>query len=94
MVGYFINGILTGILGCFLNPSNNWVDCIGPFFKDEWNCDCAKNMFLFAKTTLSKAIRFNFYFNTKNENYHQIMTVLSAERLDNEYILLLDKADY
>ena len=94
MIGYFIDGILTGILGCLQNPDNNWVDCIGPFFKNEWNCEYVKNMFLFAKTTLSEAVRFNFYFNIKNENYRQAMGILSAERQDNEYILVLDKADY
>lgn len=94
MVGYFIDDTLTGILGCFMNPDNHWVDCVGPFFKNEWNPDHAKDLFSFAKATLSRAVRFNFYFNAKNDNCHQFMEVLSAERLDNEYILLLDKADY
>jgi len=94
LVGYFVDDILTGILGCFMNPDNNWVDCSGPFFKNEWDHGHAKNMFLYAKTTLSKAVRFNFYFNAKNENCHQLMEVLSAERQDNEYILVLDRTDY
>jgi len=37
LVGFFNNDILVGFLGCFVNPENNWGDCIGPFFKDEWN---------------------------------------------------------
>jgi len=94
MIGYFIDDALTGMLGCFLNPDNNWVDCVGPFFKNDWNDDYAQKMFLFAKASLGKAVRFNSYFHAKNENCHRFMGELSAEQKDNEYILLLDKADY
>ena len=94
MVGAFCNSIVVGMLGCFVNPDNNWVDCCGPFFRDEWDQDIAKNMFDFAKSTFTKAVRFNFFFNKQNKDYHSLMGALSAERGDNEYILLLDKADY
>ena len=94
MVGHFDNGALTGFLGCFFNPDNNWVDCIGPFFKSEWNHAHAADMFLFAEAELVKAVRFNFYFNAENKNCHRLMEALSAERNDNEYILTLDASDY
>jgi len=94
MLGCFSGHALVGVLGCFFNPDNLWVDCIGPFFKDDWNHDIAKQMLLFAKTGLSKAMRFNFYFSAANENCHQLMVALSAERQDNEYILLLDRENY
>jgi len=94
MVGYFIDDALVGILGCFFNPDNKWVDCVGPFFSNEWNPVYAKNMFLFAKDSLDKAVRFNFYFNKKNENCYKLMSILSAEQQDNEYVLRLDKVDY
>ncbi len=94
MVGCFMDDNLTGILACFISPDNHWVDCAGPFFKNEWDLDHAKDMFLFAKTTLGKAVRFNFYFSAKNENCHRLMETLLAERQDNEYILVLDRTDY
>jgi len=94
LLGYFDNDILTGVLGCFTNPDNNWVDCLGPFFKDEWSQRHAKEMFAYAKSKLVKAVRFNFYFDTRNKDLHQLMESLSARRNDNEYILLLKKADY
>lgn len=94
MVGYFIDGKLTGFLGCFMNPENNWVDCVGPYFENGWNHTHAKDMFLFAKASLSKAARFNFYFHVMNQNCHRLMESLSAQRQDNEYILLLNKKDY
>jgi len=94
LLGYFDNDVLTGVLGCFMNSENNWVDCSGPFFKDEWSQEVAKTMFTYAKSKLVKAVRFNFYFNARNKNLHQLMESLSAERNDNEYILLLKKADY
>ncbi|MCL2081233.1 MAG: GNAT family N-acetyltransferase [Oscillospiraceae bacterium] len=94
MTGYFVEENLAGMLGCFVNPDNRWADCIGPFFMDEWNQDFAYEMFMFAKETLSETARFNFYFNSKNKDYHQLMKRLSAERGDNEYMLLLAKPDY
>ena len=94
MIGFFSEDVLIGVLGCFFNPDNLWVDCIGPFFKNSWNHDHAKQMVLFSKAALGKAIRYNFYFNAANENCHQLMVALAAERQDNEYILLLDKADH
>ena len=94
MLGYFDCDILVGIFGFFISPDNNWVDCIGPFFKGDWNQDVAKKMFEYAYSLFAQAIRFNFYFNTKNENLHNLAQSLSAERNDNEYILLLKKDDY
>jgi len=94
LLGYFENDVLTGVLGCFVNPDNNWVDCSGPFFKGGWNQEHAKAMFAYAKSKLAKAVRFNFYFDTRNKNLHQLMESLSAERNDNEYVLQLAKTDY
>jgi len=98
VVGYFTSDEtsdgLAGFLLCYMNPENSWVDCVGPFFSNEWNEDVAKKMFSFADTKLTNAARFNFYFNTNNKNLHELMTVLSAERRDNEYNLLLKKSDY
>jgi len=94
MIGHFSGDTLTGIFGCFMNSDNNWCDCIGPFFEGEWSQDDAKEMFAFAKSKLAKAVRFNFYFDTKNTNLHRLMASLSAERNDNKYILLLKKVDY
>ena len=94
MVGYFADDNLMGILGCFVNPENHWVDCSGPFFNADWSEDIAKEMLAFAGARLANAARFNFYFDTRNENLHRLMTRLSAERRDNEYHLLLKKADY
>ena len=94
MVGYFVDDQLVAIWGCFLNLDNKWVDCVGPFFKKGWNHDYANSLFSFSKATLCNAVRFNFYFNAKNKNYHTFAKKLSADRQDNEYILLLRKADY
>jgi len=94
MLGYFDGDTLVGIFGFFISPENNWVDCVGPFFKDEWNQEAAKEMFDYSFSKFTQAVRFNFYFNTKNENLHKLAELLSAERNDNEYILLLKKADY
>lgn len=94
MVGYFNDDVLTGILGCFVNGNNNWVDCCGPFFKNQYNQDVAKDMFLFAKSYLSDAARFNFYFNVENKNIHELMLMLGANRQDNEYILSIERSDY
>jgi len=94
MIGYFDDDTLIGIFGFFISPDNNWVDCVGPFFEDDWNQDAAKEMFEYAYSRFTQAVRFNFYFNTKNENLHNFVQLLSAERNDNEYVLLLKKADY
>jgi len=94
LFGFFESDVVVGVLGCFVNPDNNWVDCSGPFFKNEWNQEDARAMIDYAKSKLSKAVRFNFYFDTRNINLHQLMEALSAERNDNEYILLLKKIDY
>jgi len=94
LLGYFDNDILTGVLGCFTNPDNNWVDCSGPFFKDGWNQEYAEAMLTYAKSKLTKTARFNFYFDTRNKDLHQLMKALSAERNDNEYILTIKKAAY
>jgi len=94
MVGYFDSDTLKGIMGCFMNPDNKWVDCVGPYFSDEYSEDAVVNMFDFAKSKLANAERFNFNFDTRNENLHQLMGLLSAKRNDNEYRLLLSKADY
>ena len=94
LLGYFDDDVLLGVLGCFVNPDNNWVDCSGPFFKNEWSQEVAKAMFSYAKSKLIKAVRFNFYFDARNKRLHQLMGSLSAERNDNEYILVLQKADY
>ncbi len=94
MVGYFNDNELTAILGCFVNDNNNWVDCCGPFFRGEYNQDVAKDMFLFAKSYLSNAARFNFYFNVENKNTHELMQILGANRQDNEYILSIKRSDY
>lgn len=94
MAGYFLGGELSGIFACFLNPDNNWADCVGPFFKGGWSPEAAMELFSFARAALSNAVRFNFYFNSRNESCHRLMESLSAERLDNEYILLLKKSDY
>jgi len=51
-------------------------------------------MISYAKSKLPKAERFNFCFDTRNLNLHQLMESLSAERNDNEYILLLNKTNY
>jgi len=94
LLGCFDNDTLVGVLGCFVNPDNNWVDCSGPFFKDEWSQENAKFMFAYAKSKLVKAQRFNFYFDTRNKSLHQLMQSLSAERNDNEYILVLERSNY
>ena len=94
LLGFFDNDVVIGVLGCFVNLDNNWVDFSGPFFKNEWNQEDAKAMVAYAKSKLSKAVRFNFYFDTRNVNFHYLMESLSAERNDNEYILLLNKIDY
>ena len=94
LLGLVNDDVVTGVLGCFVNPDNNWVDCSGPFFKDEWNQEDAKAMIAYAKSNLPKAAKFNFYFDTRNLNLHQLMESLSAERNDNEYILLLNKTNY
>ena len=94
LLGCFDNDILIGVLGCFVNLDNNWVDCSGPFFKGEWNQGDAIAMFTYAKSKLAKAQRFNFYFDTRNKNLHKLMELISAERNDNEYILVLKKSDY
>jgi len=94
MVGYFANGTLEGILGFFVNPDNNWADCMGPFFANEWDMDKAQDMFAYAKSKLAKAERFNFFFDTNNKNLHQLMALLPTVRNDNEYILLLENANY
>jgi len=94
VVGLFSNDVLLGVLGCFTNPDNNWVDCIGPFFANDWDQDNAKAMFAFAKSKLTKAVQFNFYFDARNKNLHQLMDALSAKRKDNEYVLMLEKCDY
>jgi len=94
LLGFFDNDVVVGVLACFVNPDNNWIDCAGPFFKNEWNKEDAKAMIAYAKSKLPKAARFNFYFDTRNINFHQLMESLSAERNDNEYILLLKKTDY
>jgi len=94
MFGYFNGDTLEGILGCFVNPDNNWVDCSGPFFRGEWNQDAAKDMLAYAKTKHTQAVRFNFYFDTRNKNLHQLLESLHAQRNDNEYVLLLKKSDY
>jgi len=95
MLGYFDgDASLLGIFGFFSNPDNNWVDCVGPFFKDDWEPDVAKEMFEYAHRRFTKAPRFNFYFNMKNDDLHHLAQSLSAQRNDNEYILMLKKADY
>lgn len=94
MIGYFSHDDLAGILGCFVNPESNWVDCVGPYFSSEWSEDAAKEMFAFAESKLANAARFNFYFDVRNKNLHRLMELLSAERNDNEYHLLLKKANY
>ncbi|MCL2704536.1 MAG: GNAT family N-acetyltransferase [Defluviitaleaceae bacterium] len=94
MAGLFDGDNLKGIFGCFINPENNWVDCLGPFFIGEWSGDDAKGMFEFANAKLPKAVRFNFYFDSRNRNLHRMMESLSAQRRDNEYILLLEKLNY
>ena len=94
MYGSFDNDTLIGIFGCFFNPDNKWVDCLGPFFKDEWNEKIAVDLFRAAKSTLTEAVRFNFYFDARNINCHNLMSEISAERGDNEFILLLKKSDY
>jgi len=94
MIGCFDGETLKGIIGCFMNPDNKWVDCIGPFFSDEWSDDIAKDMFTFVKSKLFNAERYNFYFDVRNKNLHRLMELLSATRNDNEYRLLLKKADY
>ena len=94
VIGHFANNTLTGVLGCFTNPDNNWVDCLGPFFADEWCANSAQEMFTYAKSKLPQAARFNFYFNTKNNNLHQLMSAISATRNDNEYSLILEKPNH
>jgi len=94
MLGYFDSDSLVSVFGFFFNPDTSWVDCIGPFFKDDWDQEVAKEMFNHAVSSFTQAVRFNFYFDTKNENLHKLAESLSAKRNDNEYILLLRKADY
>lgn len=94
VAGYFADEKLVGVLGCFYNPDNGWVDFVGPFIDGGWNRDAAKGMVLFALSELVKAERFNFYFNAKNKNCHDLMKLLPARRGDNEYILQLNKEDY
>ena len=94
MVGCYYDNTLSGILGCFLNSDMNWVDCIGPFFKNAWDSGQAEKMLLYAQSAMGQAVRFNFYFNKKNESCHRLMGALSARRQDNEYILLLDRGKY
>ena len=94
MIGYFDGDVLAGIMGCFMNPENNWVDCCGPFFCNEWSGEIAKDMFKFARSKLTSEVRFNFFFDARNNNCHQLMESLSAMRRDNEYVLILKKPDY
>ncbi len=94
IIGYFDDGCLLGILGCFYNPDNHWVDCIGPFFKENWYHDKACLLFSFAFSRMKKTLRFNFYFHTDNKRYHELMQTLSAVQMDNEYILILKKDEY
>ena len=94
MLGYLDNDTLIGFFGFFINPDTNWVDCVGPFFTGEWNQDAASKMFVYAKSKYIQAVRYNFYFDTRNKNFHQFAKTLSANRNDNEYILLLKKSDY
>jgi len=94
MLGYFNGNSLVSIFGFFFSSDTNWVDCVGPFFRDVWNQDVAREMFEYAYLRFTQAVRFNFYFNTQNENLHNLAQLLSAKRNDNEYVLLLKKADY
>lgn len=94
LLGYFADDNLLGFLGCFVNPENNWGDCVGPFFMDKWNPIYAKVLFRSIKEALPNVERFNFYFNTKNKDCINLMSAISAERQDNEYILMLNKKDY
>jgi len=93
-VGHFENGTINGICGFFFNPENNWADCVGMFFAEKWDESTALEMFAFAKEKLAVAVRFNFYFDARNKNLHDLMEKLGAVREDNEYVLLLEKADY
>ena len=94
LLGFYDNDNLKSVMGCFVNPDNNWVDCSGPFFENEWNQDNAMAMYAYAKSKLTNAQRFNFYFDIRNVNLHKLMESLSAERNDNEYILVLHKTNY
>ena len=95
IVGYFnYDDELLGLFGFYFNHFNNWVDCIGPFFKINYDQTVTKNMFEFAQKTLIKANRFNFYFNIKNRNTHDLMLQLKSTKRDNEYILSINHKDY
>ncbi len=94
VIGLFDNDRLLGFLGCFHNPNNHWVDCIGPFFNINWNESYAKEMLTFAQNFLVTAKRFNFYYNIQNKDVHQLMLKLNAIQNDNEYILVLNENDY
>lgn len=90
ILGYFSEDILLAIFGFYFNnDSNNWVDCLGPFFLNEWDERIAIDMFSYATTKLPISSRFNFFFNTKNTNLHNLMSNINAKRSDNEYILNL-----
>ncbi|MCL2343542.1 MAG: GNAT family N-acetyltransferase [Firmicutes bacterium] len=94
LAGCFDGGTRIGVLGCFMNPENGWVDLIGPFLDGDWDGARAIKLVRFAMDTLPKAKQFNFYFDARNENAHRLAEVLNAERKDNEYIMVLSRADY
>ena len=94
LVGYFDHDLLIGFCGCFVNPQNNWGDFVGPFFKGEWDHSIAVALLPSVKDALPNVKRFNFYFNTKNQDYHNLMCDVYAVRQDNEYIHKMDRKDY
>ncbi|MCL2364474.1 MAG: GNAT family N-acetyltransferase [Defluviitaleaceae bacterium] len=94
LLGDFDGDAPVGLMGCFFNPENGWVDCSGPFFVGAWDEARAQALFAHAQNTIAGATRFNFFFDTRNAGLHELMTTLRAHRNDNEYVLSLAQADY
>ena len=94
LLGCFDGDVLVGVMGCFVNLENGWADCSGPFFVEGWDEGLALELFAFARAQLVHARRFNFYFDGRNAGLHGLMDALDARRNDNEYVLMLKRADY
>ncbi|MDL2294246.1 GNAT family N-acetyltransferase [Ruminococcaceae bacterium OttesenSCG-928-D13] len=94
LVGYWKKGTLACIMGFFFNSENGWVDCIGPFFREDWDIPDAKALFTYGKEHLKSATQYNFFFDCRNTGCARLMRELQASAQDNEYILRLCRDKY
>jgi ribosomal protein S18 acetylase RimI-like enzyme len=91
--GVFENGILKGLMGCYVDMERRNTDCSGPFIEGDFLRN-SKAMYDYARSFADSSMKYTFYFGKNNTDCIHLMELIQAENQGNEYQLIIKRENY